>query len=206
MKRRTVEELHRREKRRAYGRAWRERNRLHLQDYKERTKDHRKQRARAHELSRYGLNVDQYETLLKRQNGACAICLRKEKSRRLAVDHDHETQRVRGLLCWWCNNKVVARRTSVEMLRRAVEYLESDFDGRHIGLTIDHGKPIEALTIDVDRCDRALAGIYRRVLNEGIVHQHGLVVLTEAAWREMNGTGGDEQEEAIAALREGRDE
>ena len=33
-----------------------------------------------------------------------------------------------------------------------------------------------------------------------------LVVLTEAAWREMNGTGGDEQEEAIAALREGRDE
>ena len=57
----------------------------------------------------FGITEDNYNSLLKSQNRKCAICKRKEKSKingvvkRLAVDHDHKTGRVRGLLCSKCN-------------------------------------------------------------------------------------------------------
>lgn len=55
----------------------------------------------------YGLTPDQYEALLKRQGGKCAICRAKPKSKRLAVDHDHGTGEVRGLLCSRCNHDLL---------------------------------------------------------------------------------------------------
>lgn len=54
----------------------------------------------------YGLSLEQYAVLLEKQGNACAICRRrftKEKRRAACVDHDHETGRVRGLLCTACN-------------------------------------------------------------------------------------------------------
>lgn len=47
----------------------------------------------------YGLDGDQYEALLELQGGGCAVCGSKPKSKRLAVDHDHKSGAVRGLLC-----------------------------------------------------------------------------------------------------------
>lgn len=47
----------------------------------------------------YGIDGDQYEALLALQGGGCAVCGGKPKSKRLAVDHDHKTGAVRGLLC-----------------------------------------------------------------------------------------------------------
>lgn len=47
----------------------------------------------------YGLDGDQYEALLDLQGGGCAVCGSKPKSKRLAVDHDHKSGAVRGLLC-----------------------------------------------------------------------------------------------------------
>lgn len=44
-----------------------------------------------------------YERMLEAQGGGCAICETKPKTRRLHVDHDHRTGRVRGLLCFRCN-------------------------------------------------------------------------------------------------------
>ncbi|HEY3119685.1 MAG TPA: endonuclease domain-containing protein, partial [Vicinamibacteria bacterium] len=57
-------------------------------------------RGRARQLvERRGISEAQYSAMLARQHGACAICLRSCKTgRRLAVDHDHSTGRVRGLL------------------------------------------------------------------------------------------------------------
>lgn len=52
----------------------------------------------------YGLTAEQYEQLLKRQGGKCAICRARPKSKRLAVDHDHKTGEVLGLLCSRCNH------------------------------------------------------------------------------------------------------
>ena len=55
----------------------------------------------------YGLTAEQYDDLLKRQGGKCAICRNKPKSKRLAVDHDHGTGAVRGLLCSRCNHDLM---------------------------------------------------------------------------------------------------
>jgi len=55
----------------------------------------------------YGLTSEQYDALLERQGGRCAICRAKPKSIRLAVDHDHGTGEVRGLLCSRCNHDLL---------------------------------------------------------------------------------------------------
>jgi hypothetical protein len=52
--------------------------------------------------AKFGLTVADYEEMLAGQNGACKIC-GKTTRKRLAVDHDHETGEVRGLLCHRCN-------------------------------------------------------------------------------------------------------
>lgn len=51
----------------------------------------------------YGLKPGEYQEMLDKQGGVCAICGRRPVTIRLAVDHDHETGRVRGLLCRRCN-------------------------------------------------------------------------------------------------------
>jgi Recombination endonuclease VII len=93
----------------------------------------RGRRRRAAQLKfKFGLSIEQYEAMLDRQGGLCAICLKPPKFRRLGVDHDHETERVRGLLCWWCNNRMAVSKNTPDVLRRALAYLESDFDGRKL--------------------------------------------------------------------------
>ena len=61
--------------------------------------------------------------MLKAQNGVCAICQQNPKDRRLAVDHDHRTMRVRGLLCNTCNRAIGQMGDDPVRLRRAAEYL-----------------------------------------------------------------------------------
>jgi hypothetical protein len=55
---------------------------------------------------KFGLSEEEYNAILRKQNGVCAICKRQQKGRRLAVDHDHVTGKVRGLLCISCNRVV----------------------------------------------------------------------------------------------------
>lgn len=76
----------------------------------------------------YGITREQYEQLLKYQGYRCYICRRQVHSKRLAVDHDHATGEVRGLLCAdserGCNHKVVGLMSGIDMAKRVVEYLE----------------------------------------------------------------------------------
>jgi hypothetical protein len=58
--------------------------------------------------ARYGITLAEYEAILERQGGACALCPRVPGKKRLHVDHDHETGRVRGLLCAPCNTRLHA--------------------------------------------------------------------------------------------------
>lgn len=80
---------------------------------------------------KFGLTGEEYAALLAQQNGVCAICQGQEthvhksgKVKALAVDHDHETGRVRGLL-WMNHNQGIGRfQNSPRLLRAAADYLE----------------------------------------------------------------------------------
>jgi len=72
----------------------------------------------------YGLAEGDYARIYQCQGGKCFICERATgASRRLSVDHDHKTGRVRGLLCRPCNDMLGHARDDAEFFRRAVRYL-----------------------------------------------------------------------------------
>lgn len=76
----------------------------------------------------YGITITEYDRMLKEQKGVCWICHRPPKKRALAVDHDHKTGQVRGLLCSNCNYGMGRYfKENAEHLRRAAEYLERFF-------------------------------------------------------------------------------
>lgn len=79
---------------------------------------------------RYGITVDEYESLIANQNNACAICeveipdkLEYKGKRRSVVDHNHETGEVRGILCLKCNLVLGHARENTTILYRAIVYL-----------------------------------------------------------------------------------
>lgn len=76
-------------------------------------------------LRRYGITVAQYNELILKQNGACAICKTEGNRQSLSVDHDHETGRIRGLLCHNCNLAIGLCHDSIEILKASIEYLTS---------------------------------------------------------------------------------
>lgn len=102
---------------------------------KERTKINQKKYGRNWKLkSKYGITLEQYNDLLKKQNGVCAICLSLEtrtyKNKNivvesLCVDHDHETGKIRGLLCHKCNSALGLFMESEESLEKAINYLKN---------------------------------------------------------------------------------
>lgn len=70
----------------------------------------------------YGISIEQVEELTKRQNGQCAIC--GDGTRKLHVDHDHKTGRVRAMLCNPCNVVVGYVETYGENLEKHIEYVK----------------------------------------------------------------------------------
>lgn len=79
--------------------------------------------------TRYGITLEEYDALLTAQGGRCAICGTDSPGRRVkffAVDHDHRTGAVRGLLCQLCNQALGQWRDAPAILRRAIAYLEKE--------------------------------------------------------------------------------
>ena len=72
------------------------------------------------------LPAGEYDSLLSKQNGVCPICLMPPKSRRLDIDHDHKTGRIRGLLTHRCNRGLQMFGDDPAKLRRAADYLEGN--------------------------------------------------------------------------------
>jgi len=72
----------------------------------------------------YKINLATYEILLLKQEGKCAICQKswQEFTREFAVDHDHVTGKIRGLLCFLCNTKLAVLESS-EFMDAARRYL-----------------------------------------------------------------------------------
>lgn len=79
---------------------------------------------------RYGITVDEYHAIIASQNFACAICeveipdkLEYKGKRPVAVDHNHETGEVRGILCSSCNLVLGYARENTHTLYKAIVYL-----------------------------------------------------------------------------------
>jgi hypothetical protein len=71
----------------------------------------------------HGLTVDGYDALLKAQNHSCAVCKERCKSgRRLAVDHNHRSGEIRGLLCARCNTALGLMEENPERITRLLDY------------------------------------------------------------------------------------
>lgn len=75
---------------------------------------------------KYGVTPEMYQEMLDLQGGGCAIC-RKEPTpprRRLCIDHDHQTGKVRGLICNDCNRGLGLLGDNLKELMKTVRYLE----------------------------------------------------------------------------------
>lgn len=75
--------------------------------------------------SKFDLTLDDYNAMLKKQGGVCAICGGTEgNGQRLSVDHNHESGTVRGLLCQRCNTVIGMSLENTQNLKAAIAYLE----------------------------------------------------------------------------------
>lgn len=79
-----------------------------------------------HLKNKYGISLEQYLLLLIKQEGKCKICKRdhSEFTIQLAVDHSHETGKVRGLLCFTCNVGLGFFNHDTDLIEAAMNYLE----------------------------------------------------------------------------------
>jgi hypothetical protein len=71
---------------------------------------------------RYRVDAAQVAWMVLQQGGVCALCTSGKPEH---VDHDHRTKRVRGILCFNCNRGLGKFGDDVELMSRAVDYLES---------------------------------------------------------------------------------
>jgi hypothetical protein len=103
-----------------YARRWRE--------YKKRYELKNPERAKRCYKNTYlkrdfGISIDEYEEMVRLQNGVCKICGNPDRRRGLAVDHDHSTGVIRGLLCSQCNTALGLFKDNPAVLGSAIQYL-----------------------------------------------------------------------------------
>jgi hypothetical protein len=123
-----------RERARSYRQANKEKESARARAYYQAHKQEINQRSRAYHhahkhdsvvqraLRRYGILPAEYDALLAKQGGACAICRKRAKGR-LCVDHCHLTGTIRGLLCHACNRALGALKDDQASLVAALAYL-----------------------------------------------------------------------------------
>lgn len=80
----------------------------------------------------YGLSKGDYARMFLAQGQVCWICRKPSRIRSLAVDHDHETGQVRGLLCRNCNYGLLGM-FSIADMERAIDYLRNPPGPRILG-------------------------------------------------------------------------
>ena len=85
-----------------------------------------RQRRNRHLIRTYGISIEDYEDKLIKQGGVCGICNRaKDGIKALAVDHDHESGKVRGILCENCNRGIGMFKHDQKLLNLAIAYLDN---------------------------------------------------------------------------------
>ena len=72
---------------------------------------------------KHGLTSKQYNEMFEKQNGLCAICGKPEVKKWLDVDHNHKTNKIRGLLCGSCNRMLGLAKDNDQILILGALYL-----------------------------------------------------------------------------------
>lgn len=108
------------------GNLWRRKDRaLNREKYNAKNREWRKDNAgksRQYHLKKvYGVTMKEWDNLVIKQNGKCAICDKKTK---LTLDHSHITGKTRGLLCRNCNAGLGLLGDNVNILKLAIKYME----------------------------------------------------------------------------------
>jgi hypothetical protein len=114
------------EYRRAYRAANRERYRSSNRKWREKNREIIREKAkRKNKEKKYGISYEEY--LLHLDVPVCPLCLKRDVK---ALDHCHETGKIRGPLCIWCNTALGSVEDNIEILERMILYLkEKQLDG-----------------------------------------------------------------------------
>ena len=119
--------------RKIYKQKWDRENKQWFIDYKIKNKDVLTKKRKEYHLEKelkklYNISRESFESLLLSQKGCCAICHKhySELTKSLAVEHDHDTNKVRGLLCFNCNIGLGKFQDKESLLFNAINYLKDN--------------------------------------------------------------------------------
>ncbi len=115
------------EKINAQKKSYNEKNKEKIKAEKKAYREKNKDRLRNKELKRnFGISLHEYNLMHTEQKGKCACCgiHQNELTKKFAVDHDHDTGLIRGLLCNNCNLALGKLGDNIEGLMKALNYLE----------------------------------------------------------------------------------
>ena len=113
---------------RAEAKAWKAANPERNKATNKKWNDNNYSKKRHRDLKeQYGITPDQYQSMFDSQNGSCKICsIHQDKlSKRLSIDHCHDTGKVRGLLCGNCNLMLGYAEDKVDLLQKGINYLSN---------------------------------------------------------------------------------
>lgn len=115
-----------------YEKLYRERNKAKTRIYNKQYREQHKEKFAEYKsnwyktkrLDKYGIIQEEFDTNLKSQNFACAICkISFSDTNRVSVDHCHNSGRVRGLVCFHCNTGLGHFKDDSNLLQKAIDYL-----------------------------------------------------------------------------------
>lgn len=115
-----------REKYAELSRRWRESNREQIRKHGRKFARRNSEKRRWRKLKeRYGIGLEEYQRIFEAQGGKCAICQTNlTPGFGTQIDHCHQSKKVRGILCKYCNTGLAQFRDDVTKLERAILYLK----------------------------------------------------------------------------------
>jgi Autographiviridae endonuclease VII len=95
-----------------------------MKKYDKRGKLSKKYRRHRRRVLKYGITPAELKARRQEQHNSCAICQGSFQDHRMCIDHDHETDEVRGLLCSQCNAALGGFQDDIRLLAAAIVYLQ----------------------------------------------------------------------------------
>ena len=99
--------------------------RKYYQNNKDKWSECWKKRTTNRRIKQFGINEEKYNKMVEKVNNRCEICGKhtKELKKSLCIDHDHNTGKIRGLLCSDCNVAIGRFKDNINSIKNAIKYL-----------------------------------------------------------------------------------